>query len=135
MAFDTGLAHRIRDLLQEDPRIREKKMFGGLAFLVDGAMAFGIIGDELMVRVGPDRYVESLARSHARPMDFTGRPMRGFVQIEPSGFEEDSELSGWLALGIEYASTQADTAGRSRRGARTGSKPKSRRRGTPTATD
>lgn len=120
MGYDEGLAHRIRERIEEDRRIAEKKMFGGLAFLVEGAMAFGIIGDELMVRVGPDRHADSLARPHARPMDFTGRPMRGFVQIEPAGFEDDAELQRWLELGIDYAASQAGRTVRARKAERGG---------------
>lgn len=106
MPYDEGLAERIRGIVEEDPRIREKKMFGGLTFLVDGSMSVGINGDELMVRVGPEAYQEALSRPHARPMDFTGRPMRGFVQVAPAGFEEDADLSAWVALAIAYAETQ-----------------------------
>lgn len=106
MPYDEGLAERIRGIVEDDPRIQEKKMFGGLAFLVDGSMSVGIIRDELMVRVGPEAYQEALSRPHARPMNFTGRPMRGFVQIAPAGFEEDADLSSWVALAIAYAETQ-----------------------------
>ena len=112
MPYDEGLAERIRGIVEEDPRIREKKMFGGLAFLVDGRMSVGIIRDELMVRVGPDAYEDALSRPHARPMDFTGRPMRGFVQVAPAGFEGDAGLSSWVALGIAYAETQPAKATR-----------------------
>lgn len=106
MPYDEGLAERIRALVEDDPRIQEKKMFGGLAFLFDGSMSVGIIRDELMVRVGPAAYAGALARPHAREMDFTGRPMRGFVQVAPEGFEDDSELATWVAAGIDYAATQ-----------------------------
>lgn len=106
MPYDEGLAERIRGIVEDDSRIREKKMFGGLAFLVEGSMSVGIIRDELMVRVGPEAYAEALSRPHARPMDFTGRPMRGFVQVAPAGFEEDADLSAWVALAIAYAETQ-----------------------------
>jgi len=107
MAYDEGLAQRIRELLEDDPRIREKKMFGGVAFLVNGSMAAGIIRDELMVRAGPAGYAQALAQPHARAMDFTGRPMRGFVQVAPAGFEDDADLRAWLARGVAYAESQA----------------------------
>jgi TfoX/Sxy family transcriptional regulator of competence genes len=103
MAYDEGLAQRIRELLDDDPRISEKKMFGGVAFLVNGKMGVGIIQDELMVRVGPEAFEDALAQPHARAMDFTGRPMRGFVQVAPAGFEEDAELRAWLVRGIAGA--------------------------------
>ena len=106
MPYDEGLAERIRALVEDDPRIQEKMMFGGVAFLVDGSMSVGIIRDELMVRVGPDAYAEALKRPHARVMDFTGRPMRGFVQVGTEGFEEDGELAAWVVAGISYAASQ-----------------------------
>ena len=77
MAFDPGLAERIRDLLAGRRGVGERKMFGGLAFLLDGRMVVGIIDRTLMARVGPDRHADALALPHARPMDFTGRPMKG----------------------------------------------------------
>jgi TfoX/Sxy family transcriptional regulator of competence genes len=106
MAYDEGLAQRIRELLEDDLRISEKKMFGGVAFMTNGSMAAGIIRDELMVRVGPEGYDEALARPHARALDFTGRPMRGFVQVAPAGFEDDADLRAWLARGIAHAEKQ-----------------------------
>jgi TfoX/Sxy family transcriptional regulator of competence genes len=103
MPYDEGLAQRIRELLEDDARIAEKRMFGGVAFFVNGHMAVGIIRDELMVRVGPAGYEAALAAPHARAMDFTGRPMRGFVVVAPAGFEEDAELRGWLERGVAHA--------------------------------
>ena len=118
MPYDEGLAQRIRELLEDDPRIREKRMFGGVVFMANGNMAAGIIGDELMVRVGPEAHTAAVALPHARMMDFTGRPMRGFVQVAPAGFEEDGELSAWLARGIAYAVTQEKKAPRARKTAK-----------------
>jgi TfoX/Sxy family transcriptional regulator of competence genes len=106
MPYDEGLAQRIRDLLDDDPRISEKRMFGGVAFMASGSMAVGIIKDELMVRVGSEAHADALEQPHARVMDFTGRPMRGFVQVAPPGFEDDADLRAWLARGIAYAVTQ-----------------------------
>lgn len=106
MAYDEGLAQRIRELLEDDPRVTEKKMFGGVAFLVNGHMAAGIIRDELMVRVGADAHDEAVALPHARPMDFTGRRMRGFLQVAPEGFEEDSDLRAWVERGMRCAAAQ-----------------------------
>lgn len=103
MAYDEGLAERIREELEGDARIREKRMFGGVAFLVNGKMALGIIGEELMVRVGIAAHAAACARPHAREMDFTGRRMRGFVQVRPAGFEQDRDLRAWIALGLEFA--------------------------------
>ena len=85
MAYDEKLADRIRQALGPDDDIEERKMFGGLAFLRAGRMFVGIADDDLMVRVGPDRYEESLGKPHVRPMDFTGRPMTGYVYVAPAG--------------------------------------------------
>ena len=103
MAFDELLADRVRAILDDDVSVSERRMFGGLAFMVDGNMACGIIGDELMVRVGPDDYEDALARPHAREMDFTGRPMRGLVMVVADGIESDADLEDWIARGAEYA--------------------------------
>jgi TfoX/Sxy family transcriptional regulator of competence genes len=81
MAFDEGLANRIRIALGTTEDVTEKKMFGGVAFLIGGKMFCGIVGDELMVRVGPARYEDSLSKPGVRPMDFTGRPMKGYVFV------------------------------------------------------
>ena len=79
MAYDEGLAQRLREVVEEQPGIAERKMFGGLCFLVSGNMCLGVVKDELMVRVGPDAYETCLAEPHARKMDFTGRAMKGMV--------------------------------------------------------
>lgn len=105
MPYDEGLAQRIRELLAEEPELAEKSMFGGVAFLVGGNMAVGIVKDELMVRVGPDAHAASLREPHARPMDFTKRPMKGFVFVGPSGFEEDEDLRRWLERGVRFAAS------------------------------
>lgn len=77
MAYDEGLATRVRETVGSEPGLVEKKMFGGLAFMIDGNLAVGIVGDDLMARVGPDAYEAALTRPHARPFDMTGRPMTG----------------------------------------------------------
>ena len=96
MAFDPGLAERLREALLDAPDISEKKMFGGLAFMSRGYMFIGIAGDTLMARVGPGHYDEALARPHVRAMDFTGRPLRGYVYVDPPGIGTDAELLGWI---------------------------------------
>jgi hypothetical protein len=105
MAFDEGLAERIRGVLEEQPGLSEKRMFGGVAFLVKGHMGVGIVQDKLMVRVGPDSYDRVLRERHARRMDFTGRPMKGFVYIVRSGYESDADLRRWVELGVGYATS------------------------------
>ena len=83
----------------------DKKMFGGIAFLLDGSMFCGIVKEDLMVRVGPARYEEALAQADARPMDFTGKPMAGYVFVAPEGYESDEALSRWVAWGQAFVST------------------------------
>jgi len=96
MAFDPGLAQRIRELLGSRHGLTERKMFGGLAFLLNGCMFVGVQGSTLMARVGPERYAEALLVKHVRVMDFTGRPLKGYVYVEPEGIEEDRELAKWV---------------------------------------
>ncbi len=96
MSYDEGLAQRLRESLQFQRGISEKKMFGGLAFMSRGYMFLGITGDTLMARVGPVFYQQALSRPYVRVMDFTGKPMKGYVFIDPPGFENDSDLSDWI---------------------------------------
>jgi TfoX/Sxy family transcriptional regulator of competence genes len=103
MAYDEGLAERVREKLESYDGYSEKRMFGGLCILLNGNMTCGIIGDELMVRVGPHNYDDALARPHARPSDFTGKPMKGFVYIAPAGIESDDELTDWTKRGAAFA--------------------------------
>jgi TfoX/Sxy family transcriptional regulator of competence genes len=105
MAYDEGLAQRIREAIRNVPGLTEKKMFGGLCFLVNGNMAGVINGDELMLRVGPGAYDDALARLHAREMDFTGRALKGMVYVAAEGFESDADLSEWLELGVSFAAS------------------------------
>lgn len=102
MPFDQGLAQRVRETL-DHPGVTEKKMFGGLCFLLRGNMCVGVTGENLMVRVGPDAYAESLAQPHAREMDFTGKPLKGFVFVAPEGFDDDGELRAWIERGTAFA--------------------------------
>lgn len=105
MAYDEGLAQRIRETLEELPGLDEKKMFGGLSFLVFGNMACGVIGDDLIVRVGPHGYEEAMEEEHTREFDFTGRAMSGWVVVAPEGFSEDDDLERWVLRGVSFAST------------------------------
>jgi TfoX/Sxy family transcriptional regulator of competence genes len=105
MAFDEGLAQRIREVLLDNPNIDEKKMFGGLSFLLLGNMSCGVIKDELIVRVGPDLFDTWIEKPHARPFDFTGKPMNGWITVSSEGLTEDQELREWVSLGVEFASS------------------------------
>ncbi len=102
MAYDEGLAVRIRELMQGISGLAEKKMFGGIAFMVHGNMCSGVVGDTLMMRVGADGHEPALAQPHARPMDFTGRPMKGMIYVDPPGFESDADLQAWLDRGLDF---------------------------------
>lgn len=112
MAYDQGLAQRLRDALVDERNVSEKRMFGGLCLLVDDKMCLGIVGDELMVRVGPERHAEALRRPGARPMDFTGRPMKGFVFVASEGLESEKALEEWVRLGVGCAREKAREAGK-----------------------
>jgi TfoX/Sxy family transcriptional regulator of competence genes len=105
MAFDEGLAERVRMLTEGEPARSERKMFGGLCFMREGNMFCGVLGDELMVRVGPAAYTAALEEPHARVMDFTGRSSKGIVYVDPEGISEDDDLERWLAKGIAYAAS------------------------------
>ena len=105
MAYDEGLAQRLRELLAGRDDVRERKMFGGLAFMLSGNMCCGVVGDALMARVGPEQYAKALAEAHAREMDFTGRPMQGFVYVAPEGFASDGALRAWVDRCIAFVDT------------------------------
>ncbi len=105
MAYDETLADRIRRAVGLRADVTEKKMFGGLAFLLDGRMFCGILKDDLMVRVGPGRYKAALAESHVRPMDFTGRPMTGYVFVGPDGSRTEKAIKKWVNQGAAFAAT------------------------------
>lgn len=102
MAYDEGVAERLRERLAGRLDVTEKKMFGGLAFMVRGHMLVGIIGESLMVRVGPDEYAAAQKRPFAREMDFTGKPMKGYVYVDPAGFESDEDFTRWVELCLRF---------------------------------
>lgn len=102
MAYDEDLADRVRDLIAPLTAFEERKMFGGLAFMVNTHMACGIVKDDLMVRVGKDGHVAALARG-AQETDFTGRPMRGMVIVPGSQVVDESALDPWVTLAVEFA--------------------------------
>ena len=105
MAYDSKLAERIRAIAGGRKGVTEKEMFGGIAFLLDGKMFIGLAKNQLMVRVGPDRHDEALARPHVRPMDFTGRPMRGYVYVAPAGYANARALSAWIDWSMTFVAT------------------------------
>ncbi len=103
MAYDEGLAQRIQEALADADGLTERRMFGGIAFMLHGNMAVGVSGDELMVRVGPDRYDDALAQPHARVFDMNGRVMRGWVVVASEGIADDAALDAWIQRGADYA--------------------------------
>jgi TfoX/Sxy family transcriptional regulator of competence genes len=103
MAYDEGLAERVREHFGLAPDVDERRMFGGLCFMVRGHMACGIVNDRLMVRVGPDDYEAALTRPHAREMDFTGRPLRGLVYVSADGLATARHLGAWIDRGARFA--------------------------------
>lgn len=105
MAYDEGLAERIRERLGADPGVTEKRMFGGIAFMHRGNMAVGVSGEDLMVRVGPDATDAALARPGTRVFDMTGRPMRGWILVAGTAVAEDQVLTEWIEEGRAFAAT------------------------------
>ena len=105
MAFDEGAAQRLREFFEGQTDIVEKKMFGGIAFMRAGHMCCGLVGDVLMARVGPAVYDAALQQPHARAMDFAGKPLKGFVYVDPPGFAEDSQLEEWIKLCQAFTSS------------------------------
>jgi hypothetical protein len=103
VAYDEGLADRVREHVL-GPDVREQKLFGGLGVMVAGNMCVGVLGDELVVRVGPDDYELALARPGAREFDFTGRPMRGWVMVGGKGIRGES-LAAWLDQALAFVRT------------------------------
>jgi TfoX/Sxy family transcriptional regulator of competence genes len=103
MAFDEALGERVRTILASRKDVGERRMFGGLVFMINGHMACGVIHDDLFVRVGSDGLAEALARTHTRPMDFTGKPSRELVYVAPAGTTADADLARWVAAAVAHA--------------------------------
>ena len=105
MAYDAMLAMRVREVLQRKKRISQKEMFGGACFMVDGKMCCGVIKDKLVVRVIQEEYDTLLRKPHVKPMDFTGKPLRGFVYVLPSGLKRRASLKAWVEKGLNCVSS------------------------------
>ncbi len=103
MAYNEETAERLREELETVADISERKMFGGISFLLGGNMAVGVVGEELCVRVGRDAFDEALKLPGARIMDFTGRPMRGWVFVAQEGFVDEKTLGAWVKRGTDFA--------------------------------
>jgi len=105
VAYDESLADRVRDALSARADLSERKMFGGIAFMVGGNMAVGVIEDDLMVRLDPADAEQALTEPHTRPMDFTGKPMRGMLFVDSEGMASDEDLAGWVDAGADFAAS------------------------------
>jgi len=105
VAFDDVLAERVRGALADAPDLAERKMFGGIAFMVSGHMACGVLGDDLMVRLGPEGAARALRAPHVRPMDFTGRAMTSMVFVEAAGLGDDADLGRWVGAARDFVAT------------------------------
>lgn len=105
MAYDEVLGGRIRAILLGQPDLVEKKMFGGVGFMVRGNLACGVHKDMLVVRVGAEAYEENMKSPHTRQFDITGREMKGWILVEPDGFVSEADLKQWVQSGLEFALT------------------------------
>ena len=103
MAFDERLAERIRGSLGRRKGLVEKKMFGGIAFLLNGNMCVAVHTTDLIVRLAPEETDAALAKPHTRRFDLTGRPMRGWILVEPAGLKTEAQLSKWVEVAAKYA--------------------------------
>jgi hypothetical protein len=103
VAHNEALAERVRRALAGKKAVGETRMFGGLCFTLRGNMCCGTLKEDLVVRVGPGRYEKALAEPHARPMDFTGRPLKGFVFVGRKGYKTDAALAKWVRWAVDFA--------------------------------
>jgi TfoX/Sxy family transcriptional regulator of competence genes len=105
VAFDEKLANRVRNALRTKRSLKEKRMFGGLTFMVNGHMCCGVLKKDLVLRLGPEDYAKAVAHPHARPMDFTGRSMRGFLYVSQAGLRTSRQLDAWIRKSERFVST------------------------------
>ena len=102
MAYDEKLANKVREFLLNKKNVKEKKMMGGLTFMVNDKMCVGILNDDLMARIDPAIYEKAIERKGCREMDFTGRPMKGFVFVGPEGTKSKKDLEYWITLALDF---------------------------------
>ncbi len=105
MVYNEALAARVRAVLGEREDMVEKRMFGGVGYLVHGNMACGVHGDRVIVRVGPEAYEHALAEPDTHPFDLTGRPMTGWITVGPEGYASDAALAEWVRRGVAFSLT------------------------------
>ncbi|HKZ54156.1 MAG TPA: TfoX/Sxy family protein [Anaerolineales bacterium] len=102
MPYDMALAQRIRTHLQGQEHLTEKEMFGGIGFMINGNVACGVIGKEMMVRVGPEGHAQWLATPHVRPFDMTGRPAKGWIMVGSGGLQSEGDVRSWVERGVSF---------------------------------
>src|SRR5688500_535259 len=105
VAFSESLAGRIRDALARKKNIQAKQMFGGVGFLLTGNMLVGVWKDSLIARLGPEAYDDALVEPHVKDFDITGKPMKGWIMVEPEGVEDDEQLAGWIERAMKFVKT------------------------------
>jgi TfoX/Sxy family transcriptional regulator of competence genes len=102
MPFNEKLSDRIREALISLPQVEEKYMFGGVCYMVNGKMCVGVVGDEMMCRIDPEKEAEALSKKGCRPMDFTGRRMKGYVYVDDSGMKTKTDFAFWIELCVSF---------------------------------
>ena len=105
MAYDEQLADRVRDVLAARGEVSERKMFGGIAFMLGGNMACGVLHEDLIVRLDRDESEQAIQEDGVRPFDFTGKPMKGIVYVSPERISDDAALAEWVETGADYAAS------------------------------
>jgi TfoX/Sxy family transcriptional regulator of competence genes len=115
VAYKEALAGRIRAILAARPDVEEKKMFGGLSFMVAGQMCCGVLKDDLVLRVGEERFGDAMAQPHVRPFDLTGRPSMGMVYVASVGLSSDDTLRAWVQRGVDHVKAHPKTSKRASR--------------------
>jgi TfoX/Sxy family transcriptional regulator of competence genes len=105
MAYDENLAARIREALEDTPNVTEKNMFGGVCFMVNDKMCLGVLKDDMMCRIGLDHETEALEKPGCRPMDFTKRPMKGYVYVDQEGMKTKKQMQYWVDLCLDFNKT------------------------------
>ncbi|MBV9324238.1 MAG: TfoX/Sxy family protein [Chloroflexi bacterium] len=109
VVYNEALAERVRAVLLSMPDVDEKKMFGGVTFMVSGQMCCGVLKDDLVVKTGPEGFDQLVAQPHVRPFDFSGRPMVGMVYVASAGVASDAQLRGWIQRGLDFVQQNPKT--------------------------